>query len=244
MTNPFAYVPFAVAAHGGSVDGIPAAQLAMAGITLLRSSAPLVRALSGRPSAILMRPGAAFLTALSASDGRAALLLDPAGTADDFSRALRDAQIGAVFTVRGLAALLPSGMTHVLLDEVPRRATIVTGDSTRVVALTGQHALRLDGEADEAGADEPCIVIAADRVSPSSREVTMTHRALLERARSVVVSRALQATGRVLAPLSFASADGLIDGLIDGLLAPLLAGAAVVTTNDMTDAPMRSEGDL
>ena len=54
MSNPLGLLPIAIAASGGRVDGFEAQQLVAAGLTLLQRSAPLVRALSGRRSAILL----------------------------------------------------------------------------------------------------------------------------------------------------------------------------------------------
>lgn len=231
MTNPFAYVPFAVAAHGGKVDHVPAVQLTMAGVTLLRTSAALVRALHGRQSAILLPPSAAYLSALAASDGRAALLLDPSAGAEVIARGLASADVGAVFTVRALAPLLPAGVAHVLLDDTPERATIVSADATRVVTLSGHDALRLDGDADEEGADEPCVLVRARDDGGGTASDTITHRALLARAR--VVARTVRAGDQVLALAPFASASGLVHGL----LGPLLAGAHVVTVSRVAPAP-------
>ena len=63
MTDPLSLLTLACAAAGGRVDDYEAAQLIAAGVTLLQRSAPLVRALSGRRSAILLPTSHAFLTA-------------------------------------------------------------------------------------------------------------------------------------------------------------------------------------
>jgi hypothetical protein len=51
MSNPLGVLPLAMAAHGGTLDDIPSAQLVAAGLTLLQRSAPLVRALYGKRAA-------------------------------------------------------------------------------------------------------------------------------------------------------------------------------------------------
>jgi hypothetical protein len=48
MIDPLGLLPLAAAARGSEVNGVPAARLVAAGLTLLRRSAPLVRALRGR----------------------------------------------------------------------------------------------------------------------------------------------------------------------------------------------------
>jgi hypothetical protein len=80
LTDPLALLPLALAAGGGRIgqagadatDDSEAQQLVAAGLTLLQRSAPLVRALSGRRSAILLPTSPAYLTALAASEGRGA----------------------------------------------------------------------------------------------------------------------------------------------------------------------------
>ena len=59
------------AAGGGTIDGHEAAALVAAGFTLLQRSAPLVRALAGKRSAILLPTSPQFLVALAASTGAA-----------------------------------------------------------------------------------------------------------------------------------------------------------------------------
>ena len=79
MSDPLALLPLALAAGGGRIgaaagDILDAQQLVAAGLTLLQRSAPLVRALSGKRSAILLPTSPQFLTALAASEGRGAVL--------------------------------------------------------------------------------------------------------------------------------------------------------------------------
>ena len=238
MTNPFAYVPFAIAARGGMIDAVPASQLTMAGVTLLRASATLVRALHGGQSAILLRSGAAYLTALAASDGRAALLLDPAERAEVIARRLAVADVGAVFTVHAFAPLLPPGIAHVWLDQAPARATIVTDGAMREVSLTGHDALRLDGDAGEDGADEPCVLVGAHGTGAESAREAITHRTLLAQARAA--ARRLRAGDVVRPTAPFCQASGLVTGL----LGPLLAGAHVRTVGAVLDVPVERRNDV
>ena len=82
MSDPLALLPLALAAGGGRIgavggDAFEAGQLVAAGLTLLQRSAPLVRALSGKRSAILLPTSPHYLTALAASEGRGAVLVNP-----------------------------------------------------------------------------------------------------------------------------------------------------------------------
>ena len=95
MSNPLALLPLAVAAGGGRVNEFEAQQLVAAGLTLLQRSAPLVRALSGRRSAILLPTSPAFFTALAASEGRGAVLVNPLAASDEVAAQCEDAGVGA-----------------------------------------------------------------------------------------------------------------------------------------------------
>src|SRR5919206_1798983 len=103
MSEPFSLLPLALAAGGGRVDEFEAQQLVAAGLTLLQRSAPLVRALSGRRAAILLPTTPAYLTALAASEGRGAVLVNPLASAPEIAYQLDDAGVGAVLTVAALA---------------------------------------------------------------------------------------------------------------------------------------------
>ncbi len=225
MTNPFAYVPFAIAAHGGSVDGMPASQLTMAGVSLLRASVALVRALEGRRAAILMPTSAAFFSALAACDGRAAVLIDPLAAPRDIAFQLADADVGAVFTVRALSHALPARTVHALLDDAPARATVIAGDVVREVVLTSHDTLRLDGAPDAPGSDDPGVIVYPSAPEDVPRGAVLTHRTLLAGARATVHETGLAAGDELLALVSLAHPVGLgVAGL-----APLLAGARVRT---------------
>ena len=97
MSDPLALLPLAAAAGGGRVDGFEAGQLVAAGLAVLRRSAPLVRALSGRRAAILLPTSHQFLTALAASDGRGAVLMNPLAAPPEIAYQLNDADVGAEF---------------------------------------------------------------------------------------------------------------------------------------------------
>ena len=117
MTAPTALLPIAASAHGGTIDGFPAAQLVAAGFTLLQRSAPLVRALRRKRSAILLPTSPQFLIALAASDGRGAVLINPLASTAEIAYQCTDSDVGAVFTVSALAPRIPAGLTVVLLDD-------------------------------------------------------------------------------------------------------------------------------
>ncbi|MDB4898923.1 MAG: hypothetical protein JWN53_731, partial [Gemmatimonadetes bacterium] len=138
MTNPLSLLPLALAAGGGTVDGFETQQLVAAGLTLLQRSAPLVRALSGRRSAILLPTSPAFLVALAASDGRGAVLINPLAAPAEVAFQCLDADVGAVFTSSALADRLPDTVVRVLLDDAPRAARVLAGGATSTVDL-GSH---------------------------------------------------------------------------------------------------------
>jgi acyl-CoA synthetase (AMP-forming)/AMP-acid ligase II len=146
VTDPLALVPLALAAGSGRIgaagaDAFDAPQLVAAGLTLLQRSAPLVRALSGKRAAILLPTSPQYLTALAASEGRGAVLVNPLASAVELEYQCRDANVGAVFTTTSLAARAPAGMPVVLLDDAPRAARVVTVDRTQDVDLGSHHGL-------------------------------------------------------------------------------------------------------
>ena len=221
MSNPLSLLPIAVAASNGRIDGIPAPSLVAAGFTLLQRSAPLVRALSGRPSAVLLPPSPAFLVALAASDGRAAAPLDPAMDNDDLLARLGDIKPGALFTTRALASLLPSlGCSVVLLDDAPRAATVISGGREQLVDLGSHFALDIEGEEDE-GSDEECLLLP--RVA--GKVAVVSHAGILGAARAARRDFAFVQGDTVLALAPMASAASVVLSLA----APLMAGAAVLT---------------
>lgn len=223
MSNPLSLLPYALAARGGRVDNAPAAGAVAAGFTLLQRSAPLVRAMAGQRSAILLPPGAACLSALAASDGRATVLLSPRTRPAEIAAQLDDADVGAVFTTRELAALLPgSSRAIVLLDDAPRSATVIARSAETVVDLGSHFGLDLEGEED-AGSDEECLITYA--AAGSRIGAVFTHRNLLALARGAVDATTILTGDHVVAlmPPSDLAAFALT------LAGPLLAGARVTT---------------
>jgi acyl-CoA synthetase (AMP-forming)/AMP-acid ligase II len=108
VSDPLGLLPIAIAAGGGRVDGFEARQLVTAGLTLLQRSAPLVRALSGRRSAILLPTSPAYVMALAASEGRGAVLINPLASRVEAAYQITDANVGAVFTTTELVGRLPT----------------------------------------------------------------------------------------------------------------------------------------
>ena len=95
MSDPLGLLPIASAASGGRVDGFEAQRLVAAGLTLLQRSAPLMRALSGRRSAILLPTSPAYVMALAASEGRGAVLINPLASRVEAAYQITDANVGA-----------------------------------------------------------------------------------------------------------------------------------------------------
>lgn len=232
MSNPLSLLPIALAAGGGRVDGTPAAALVAAGFTLLQRSAPLVRALAGRRSAILLPPSGACLLALAASDGHGAVLLSMTDSAAELARQLDEAEVGAVFTVRACAALLPPTLAAVvLLDEAPRRATVRAGGAETHIDLGTHFGFDLEGEEDD-GRDEECVIVYAPSAAGAPHGVVHTHRSLLAAARGAVDATSMLATDHLLVtrPLTDLMEFSL------AFAAPLLAGARVTAAADCEPA--------
>lgn len=187
MSDPLAFVPFAAAAGGGHVHGVPTAAAVSAGVTLLQRSAPLVRQLAGRRSAILLPPGPELVVALAASDGRGAVLLDPRGQAQPIARILAQGNVGAVFTTTALAHRLPDDVVTVLLDDALRSATVRAAgkrQGTRV-DLGSHHGLSLEGQRDIEGAEEEVLCVVANGLQARS------HRTVLQQARRLTAAMSL-----------------------------------------------------
>lgn len=224
LSNPLSLFPIALAAGGGAVDGVAATQWVAAGFTLLQRSAPLVRALAGRRSAIVLPPSGAVLTALAASDGRGALFLPVDASDADIVRWAVFADVGAVFTSSALSTRLPaSEFAVVSLDEAPRTAKVRHRRIEATVDLGSHFALDLEGE-DDAGRDEECVIALADR-GAHPRGAVFTHRNLLALARGAVDAVSLIKGDHVLAVASF---DRLAP-LALTFAAPLLAGARITS---------------
>lgn len=225
MRDPLSLVPLAAGASGGQLDGLPASQLVAAGLTLLQRSAPLVRALAGRRSAILLPTGPHFLVALAASEGRGAVLVNPLAAPPEIEYQLRDADVGAVFTIASLADRLPPDLPIVLLDDAPRSARIAMDGVTREVDLGSHVGLSLEGEEGTPGADEEAAIVYTSAMAGLPLGAILTHRNLLSNARATVDAARFTADDHALAVLPFAHLFGLT---VSGL-APLLAGARLTT---------------
>jgi long-chain acyl-CoA synthetase len=225
MSNPFSLLPLALAAHGGRVDEFPAEQLVAAGVTLLQRSATLVRALSGKRSAILLPTSPHFLVALAASEGRGAVLINPLSSRPEIAHQLRDANVGAVFTSTAFANHLPHDTIRVLLDDAPRLARVVAGTQTKEVDLGSHHGLSVEGESDAPGSDEEAAIVYTSAMAGTPLGAILTHRNLLANARSTQAAAALTSDDRVLALLPFSH----LFGLTVTASSPLLAGGRVIT---------------
>ena len=225
MSNPFSLLPLALAAHGGRVDEFPTEQLVAAGLTLLQRSATLVRALSGKRSAILLPTSPQFLVALAASEGRGAVLLNPLASRPEIAHQLRDANVGAVLTNSALAKHLPEGTTHALLDEAPRAAHVISGKQAKDVDLGSHHGLSVEGESDTPGSDDEAVIVYTSAMAGTPLGAILTHRNLLANARWTQAAAANTSDDRVLALLPFAHLFGLT--VTAG--SPLLAGGRIIT---------------
>ena len=231
-TSPISPLPFVdlltlrAAAGGGSVDGIAAATLIAAGFTLLQRSPLLVRALAGRRAAILVPTSPQFLVALAASDGRGAVLVNPLAVGVEISYELHDANVGAVFTLRALAPRLAAGTVHVLLDDAPRSAEVVASDGTSSRVDLGSHfGLELEGDGDEPGRDEECVIVYTSAMAGRPLGAILTHRNLLASAAQAVQAAQFGTGDHLLALLPYSH----LFGLTGSAIAPLIAGARVST---------------
>lgn len=233
MSNPLALLPLALAAGGGRIGayGAPVSdvfegqQLVAAGLTLLQRSAPLVRALSGKRSAILLPTSPAFITALAASDGRGAVLVNPLASPTEIAFQCTDANVGAVFTTAAFVPRLPAGMPCVLLDDAPRRALVVTADRTAEVDLGTHHGLSLEGETGVVGRDEEAVIVYTSAMRGTPLGAILTHANLLANARSSIEALANTSDDHVLAMLPYSH----LFGLTVTASAPLLVGARITT---------------
>ncbi|HUF30535.1 MAG TPA: AMP-binding protein [Gemmatimonadaceae bacterium] len=182
-----------------------------------------MRALAGRRAALLMPNGSAFLVALTASEGRGAVLINPMSASLEIAYQIADANVGAVFTTTALATRLPPGMTHVLMDDAPRHACVVAGGEHRDADLGAHFGLQLEGDPDAAGSEEEAAIVYTSAMAGRPLGAVLTHRALLHNARATIAATAMRPDDHMLAVLPFAH----LFGLTVTLIAPLLAGARV-----------------
>lgn len=224
MTDPLALLPLALAAGGGSIDGLEAQQLTAAGLALLQRSAPLVRALSGRRAAILLPTSPRFLVALAASEGRGVVLVNPLAAPAEIAYQIADAHVGAVFTIAALAPRVPDGIVRILLDDAPRTARVIANGSSADVALVS-HGLRLAGEEGTPGRDEEAAIVYTSAMAGRPLGAVLTHRNLLANGRSTTVAAALGGDDHALALLPWSH----LFGLTVTATGPLVAGGRVTT---------------
>jgi long-chain acyl-CoA synthetase len=225
VSDPLGLLPIALAAGGGHVDGYEAQQLVAAGLTLLQRSAPLVRALERRRAAILLPTSPTFFTALAASEGRGAVLINPLASRAEIAYQIADASVGAAFTIASLADRLPPDTVRVLLDDAPRAARVIAGGVTRDIDLGSHHGLVLEGEADAPGARDEAAVVYTSALSGTLLGARLTHANLLSNARATIEAGAMSREAQALAVLPFTHLFGLV---VSGV-APLLAGGRVTT---------------
>ena len=225
MSDPLSLLSFAVAAGGGTLDGVEAQQWVTAGHTLLTRSAPLVRALAGGRSAILLPPGGPFLTAIAASDGRGAVLVNPLASRPELVRQLRDAGVTVALTNTALSASLPDGFARVLLDEAPRRARVMIGDRDQSVDLGSHFGLDVEGSIDAPGSDEEAVIVYTSAMAGTPLGAILTHRNILANARASAEAMGDEPRDHCLAALPFAH----LFGLVVCTCSPLLLGARVTT---------------
>ena len=225
MSDPLGLFPLAIAAGGGHVDAFEAQQLVAAGLTLLQRSAPLVRALHRRRAGILLPTSPAFLTALAASEGRGAVLVNPLAAPREVEYQLADSNVGAVFTIAELAHKLPPSVPRVLLDDVPRAGRVLVDGASRDVDLGSHHGLTLEGDTDASGAPEEATIVYTSAMAGTPLGARLTHANLISNARATAGAAAMTDESHTLAVLPFAHLFGLV---VSGA-APLLAGGRVST---------------
>ena len=225
MTDPLAVLPLALAAGGGTVDSYDAGQLVAAGVTLLQRSAPLVRALGGKRAAILLPTSPQFLVALAASEGRGTVLVNPLAAPAEIAYQIRDANVGAVFTLASFAPRVPGDVVRVLLDDAPSRARVLANGEARDVDLGTHFGIRLEGESDAEGRDEEAAIVYTSAMAGRPLGAILTHRNLLANARATIEAGEQTPLDHVLAVLPFSH----LFGLTVTLSAPLLRGARVTT---------------
>lgn len=225
MSEPFAVLPLALAAGSGHIDGIETQQAVAAGVTLLQRSAPLVRALIGRRSAILLPTSARFVTALAASDGRGAVLVNPLAAPLEVAAQVADADVGAVFTIAALASRVPSGVAVVLLDDAPRSARVIVDGVSRDIDVGAHFGLPLEGDTEAPGRDEEAAVVYTSAMAGAPLGAILTHRNVIANARATSQAAGLGPDDHALALLPFAHLFGLV---VSGA-ATMLAGGRVTT---------------
>lgn len=228
MSDPWSHLSLALAAANGQIDSAASRRLVSAGVALLQHCAPLVRALHGRRSAILLPFSPAFVVALAASEGREGVLLDSRASAVEIDRGLHDGNVGAVFTVSALEDRVPAAVPRILLDAAPRSATWRVGSSVRDIDLSLHDGLPLEGERGAVGVDEACLRLAPNDPASAAFGGVATHRQLMTCARSTALAARLSPRDNTLSAMS---APSLFSVVVGGL-APLLASGRVTTVTN------------
>ena len=182
-----------------------------------------MRALEGRRSALLLPTSPAFLTALAASDGRGAVLINPLAAPAEIEFQCADANVGAIFTTSAFVPRLGAARPIVLLDDAPRVARVIASGGTRDVDLGSHHGLSLEGERDVVGRDEEAVIVYTSAMRGTPLGAILTHAHLLANARSTIEALGNAGDDHVLALLPFAH----LFGLTVTASAPLLVGARV-----------------
>ncbi|MEO7362121.1 MAG: AMP-binding protein [Gemmatimonadaceae bacterium] len=225
MSDPFSLLSFAVAAGGGTLDDIETQQWVAAGHMLLTRSAPLVRTLARGRSAILLPPGGPFLTAIAASDGRGAVLINPLASRPEIVRQLRDAGVTVGLTNLVHSASLPDGFARVLLDEAPLRARVLIGDRDQSVDLGNHFGLDIEGNIDAPGLDEEALIVYTSAMAGTPLGAVLTHGNILANARASAEAMGDESRDHCLATLPFAH----LFGFVVCTCSPLLLGGRVTT---------------
>ncbi len=181
----------------------------------------------GKRAAILMPTSPAFFTALAASDGRGAVLVNPLAARAEIAFQCTDANVGAIFTVSSFVPRVPAGVPLVLLDDAPRSARVLIDGTSSDVDLGSHHGLSIEGEADVEGRDEEAAIVYTSAMRGRPLGAILTHRNLLANARSTNEALSNTKDDHVLAILPYAHLFGLT---VTGV-APLMLGARVTTVD-------------
>jgi long-chain acyl-CoA synthetase len=232
VSDPLGLFPIAIAAGSGRVDGFEAQQLVAAGLTLLQRSAPLVRALLRHRSAILLSTSPQYFTALGASEGRGAVLINPLAARPEIAYQIADASVGAVFTTSELADRVPESVVRVLLDDAPQAARVMAGGRSRDIDLGSHVGLTLEGETDASGSREEAVVVYTSAMAGTPLGASLTHDNLLSNARATIEAGGMDTGSHALAVLPFAHLFGLV---VSGA-APLMVGGRVTTMSRFNPA--------
>lgn len=164
-----------------------------------------------------------FVSALAASAGRGAVLMNPLASPMELAYQIADAGVGAVFTVRDLEDKLPPSIARVLLDAAPEQARVIVDGQARDLSLALHEGLAIQGEADAPGSDDEAVVVYTSAMAGQPLGAILTHRNLLANTRATVAAADLTSADHSLALLPFTHAFGLV---VAGM-APLLAGGRV-----------------